>query len=361
MNKKLLLFFIFCMPFISPENTPNPLEPAEVFVEPTLLPEDCLVDRNGEIVNQKFSYAKELKLINHYIKPLSIIAKSKHASKFMGWAQNNITPFSIDWRKFAIKHNINLDECVIPEAGFKTFNEFFTRKLKPGARVIDQTNGGVVSPADSKITYVENVSKKDIFIIKSSQWSLTKMLKNQVLADLYEGGTLISFRLAPEDYHRFHFPFDSTPGFSKKIPGRYDSVNPFVYKHGYDPLGENARNILILKSEEFDDPICIIVGALGVGKIIETYSPYVEYKKGDEMGYFEFGASTICLLFKKNIIKPAEGKFISNSIKMIETEVKQGSLIALHKSINHEESPLEKIQVFLYEKYAQLKSFFNKK
>ena len=326
--------------------------------------EDCLIDQNGVIINEKFSYAKELKLINNYIKPIAHIAKSKHVSKIIGWLQNNSTPFSINWKKFASKHSVNLDECIIPDGGFRTFNEFFTRKLKADARPVDQTPLGIVSPADSKVTYISNISQRDNFIIKSSKWSLAKMLNNTLLAELYEGGTLISFRLSPEDYHRFHFPIDCTPGFSKKIPGRYDSVNPFVFKHGYDPLGENSRSVLILKSEEFQDPICIIVGALGVGKIIETYTPNIPYKKGAEMGYFEFGASTVCLLFKKNVIKPAREKFEKNSQKSIETQIKQGSLIATHQlsAISEpmkDDSLIFKIKDYAYQQLNSLKAFFN--
>jgi phosphatidylserine decarboxylase len=326
--------------------------------------EDSLIDQDGVLVTEKFLFAKELKLINNYIKPIAHIAKSKHMSKMIGWIQNNSTPLSINWKKFALKHSVNLDECVIPENGFQTFNEFFTRKLKADARPIDQTLQGIVSPADSKVTYVSDISKKDSFIIKNSKWSLAKMLNNELLAELYEGGTLISFRLSPEDYHRFHFPIDCTPGFSRKIAGKYDSVNPFVFKHGYDPLGENARSILILKSEEFQDPICIIVGALGVGKIIETYTPDILYRKGDEMGYFEFGASTVCLLFKKNVIKPAHEKFEKNSQKSIETQIKQGSLIAIHQLSTRNEpandnSFILTIKNYTHQQLNKLRSFFN--
>lgn len=293
-------------------------------------PEVSFIDRDGVIVPEEFPYHKEIKLFNKAGagKLIGSVAISKQVSKFAGWLQNRQTPFSLKWQKFAAKHKINLDECIVPEGGFATFNEFFTRKLKDNARPIDQTPGGLVSPADSKVTFVENVSKKDIFIIKSSRWSLQKMLGSASLAELYKGGTLISFRLAPEDYHRFHFPCDARPSFSQKIAGTYNSVNPYVFKHGHDPLGENARNIVVLKSEQFNDPLCIIVGAMGVGKIVETFSPQQAYKKGDEMGYFEFGASTVCLLFKPGVIKPAADRFIHNSKRMIETAVKCGELIA---------------------------------
>lgn len=297
-------------------------------------PEISYVDREfiepgGGIIPETFTYHKELNFFRKHFagKLIGFLAMSHKMNKFMGWLQNHKTPFSLNWKKFAAKHNINLNEFEIPEQGFASFNEFFARRLKEGARPIDSTPGGFVSPADSKITYVENVSEKDIFIIKNAQWSLKKMLGDADLAQKYDGGTLISFRLAPEDYHRFHFPIDCAPRASKKIAGKYNSVNPYVFKRGQDPFGENVRNIVILESAEFSDPICIVVGAMGVGKIVETYTPGVAYKKGDEMGYFEFGASTVCLLFKKDIIKPITDRFTLNSQKMIETAIKMGQLI----------------------------------
>lgn len=372
---KKYLFFIICLigcTFIhAPDESPSaqaPLsEPSKALSLPDK-PEISYIDRDGTIVPEEFPYHKELKLFNKIPGNLvGQIAKSKTASQLMGWAQNNKTLFSISWSKFAEKHSINLEECIIPEAGYRSFNDFFTRKLKPGARTIDQTPGGIVSPADAKVTFVQDVSKKDIFIIKNSKWSLKKMLGNQLLAEIYEGGTLISFRLAPEDYHRFHFPIDATPGFSKKISGKYDSVNPYVFKHGFDPLGENARDIVVLKSEEFCDPICIVVGAMGVGKIVENYTPYTPYKKGDEMGYFKFGASTVCLLFKKGIIQSSQEKFISNSQKMIETAVKQGQLIAIKASKNNslpkaqESSVLASLTNYVSSTLYDIKTFFSQR
>ena len=111
-------------------------------------------------------------------------------------------------------------------------------------------------------------------------------------------------------------------------------------------MGENARNIVVLKSTEFHDPLCVIVGAMGVGKIIETYTPETLYKKGAEMGYFEFGASTICLVFKAGVLKASDRKFVDNSKDSIETAVKQGRLIGIRditethtaKEINPEQS-----------------------
>jgi len=296
------------------------------------------IDYNGTIVQENVPFRNQLNFFRTGKgRLIGYLAKSKTASKLMGWAQNHKNPFSIDWKKFAEKHKIDMDQFVVPAGGYKTFNEFFTRKLKDGARTVDQDPAVIASPADAKCTFVSDISHKNTFIIKSSKWSLERMLGSKLLAEIYEGGTLINFRLAPEDYHHFHFPCDAKASKSQKIAGAYNSVNPYIFKQGEDPLGENTRNILVLKSEEFCDPLFIIVGAMGVGKIVETYKPDTIYKKGDDMGYFQFGASTVCLLFRKGVITAANEKLITNSHNQIETAVKQGERIAIKITKQREE------------------------
>lgn len=315
------------------------------------------IDYNGTIVQENVPFRNQLNFFRTGKgRLIGYLAKSKTASKIMGWAQNHKNPFSIDWKKFAEKHKIDMNQFVVPEGGYKTFNDFFTRNLKEGARSVDQDPAVIASPADAKCTFVSDISRKDTFIIKSSKWSLERMLGSKLLADIYEGGTLINFRLAPEDYHHFHFPCDAKASKSQKIAGAYNSVNPYIFKQGEDPLGENTRNILVLKSEEFCDPLFIIVGAMGVGKIIETYKPETFYKKGDDMGYFKFGASTVCLLFRKGVITAANEKLITNSQNHIETAVKQGERIAIKITNQHKEPSL-------FERYLhriQLPDIFSK-
>lgn len=350
MQKTILKFFFTTVLFFVASGcptTPQEMENNINIQEEKAVSAFSHIDYDGVIVQEEVPFQRHLKFFSTRKGTLlGYLAKSRIASKLMGWAQNRQTPLTLSWRKFVERHEINLDECEIPEGGYKTFNDFFTRKLKPGARIIDPTPHGIASPADSKCTFVEDISKKDVFVIKSSRWTLKKMLADKELAKEYEGGTLINFRLAPEDYHRFHFPIDCTPTVSRKIRGTYDSVNPYAFKIGGNPLGENARNIVVLKSTEFHDPLCVIVGAMGVGKIIETYTPETLYKKGAEMGYFEFGASTICLVFKAGVLKASDRKFVDNSKDSIETAVKQGRLIGIRditethtaKEINPEQS-----------------------
>ena len=135
------------------------------------------------------------------------------------------------------------------------------------------------------------------------------------------------FRLAPPDYHRFHFPFACIPGNPRIITGKLESVNPVVYASGIQPLVENERHVIELKSNVAGDVVMIPVGACFVGKIIETFKAGLPYNKGDEVGYFAFGGSTVVLLFKKNTITLRDD-LVRYSALGYETAVKMGEGVA---------------------------------
>jgi len=227
---------------------------------------------------------------------------------------------------FIKKHAIDMNDFIVPEAGYTSFNDFFCRKLKPSARPLDTNPNVIVSPADCKLFIVDNISTNTVFFVKQKPFNLEKFLNSKKLAQEFEHGTLMIFRLAPYDYHRFHFPVDCIPSAPIPINGIYESVNPLVYKSGVQPLTENERHLTLLKTPYHDTIAMLSVGALFVGKIVETYTPEQAYKKGDETGYFAFGGSTIVLLFKKNTIKPLQ-KFLDHSHQGLETAVKMGQAI----------------------------------
>lgn len=229
---------------------------------------------------------------------------------------------------FVNKHHINLDDFEQPVGGYQSFNDFFIRKIKPGRRPIDQNPRTLVAPADSKLLVIPTITPTTTFFVKTLPFNLETFLHNHKLATDYTNGTMLIFRLAPYDYHRFHFPTDGIPDAPIVIKGRFDSVNPLVYKAGYQPLLSNERHIIPLHTKEFDTVLMIPVGAMLVGKIVETYTPQQPVNKGDEAGYFAFGGSTVVLLFKPGIIKPKE-QFLQNSNNGFETVVKMGETINL--------------------------------
>jgi phosphatidylserine decarboxylase len=234
-------------------------------------------------------------------------------------SKNKIVPF-------IKKHNIDTDEFEKSVDEFSSFNDFFIRELKAEARLINDNPRVVVSPADSKLFVIENISQSVSFFIKHRKFNVYSFLKDSTLARYYEGGVMMIFRLAPYDYHRFHFPIDCVANKPIVINGIFESVNPIVYRSGHQPLIENERHIIMLQSQAYGDVAFVPVGAMCVGKIVETFISDKYYKKGDECGYFAFGGSTIVLLFKKGMIKPKE-IFVKHSKEGYETQVRMGQAV----------------------------------
>ncbi len=227
---------------------------------------------------------------------------------------------------FVKKYGIDMEEATRPQEDYRTFNQFFTRKLKDGARPVAAGSDVLVAPADGHMLLIDHISKKTIFGVKKHSFTLEKFLGNKKLAAEYEGGTMLIFRLAPWDYHRYHFPVDATPHKWKRIKGNYESVHPIAYASGVQPLSQNERHLIELESETFGDMIVVPVGAICVGRIKETYKSGTPYKKGDEMGYFAFGGSTVVMLFKPGVVDVDE-HIVQHSRRGNEIPVKMGEAI----------------------------------
>jgi len=208
-----------------------------------------------------------------------------------------------DIKSFIDKYAIDMTDYEQQKpADYEDFNHFFFRVLKDAARKIDLRQDVVVSPADCKLRVLPAISATSKFFVKQKPFNLVSFLNDASLAAQYEGGALMSFRLAPTDYHRFHFPFDCTPSAPLLIKGEYETVSPIAFRVGLWPITINKRARIMLKSPVFGDVIMMVVGASMVASLNFTYAPGQLVEKGSECGYFAFGGSTICLLFKKGII-----------------------------------------------------------
>ena len=256
---------------------------------------------------------------------LNVLFKRKVISSLGGWYMN---------RKFSAKripafveeHNINLNECQLNNTSdFPTFNQFFYRKLKPEARPIGKD---LVSPADGRILTFQSINDVSKFFVKGSEFTLESFLQNKELATKYEDGAMAILRLAPADYHRFHFPASGKVSGSKPIKGHYFSVSPLALQSSLKIFCENYREFCIQESAEYGNILISDVGATMVGSIIQTYPANTSMKKGDEKGYFAFGGSTLVLLFEKNEITFDED-LISNTKNGLETYIKMGENIAV--------------------------------
>lgn len=224
--------------------------------------------------------------------------------------------------------DFDIDMSIAREEEFKSFNDFFIRKLKDDARPVNEGTNIVVSPADGKILAYADISNSD-FIIKGKRFDLSSFLDNPDLAQKYYAGSLLIIRLAPADYHRFHFPVSGLLSQNKMIEGGYYSVNPFALRKKAEILCLNKREYTIISNPHFGDIVMAEVGATMVGSIEQTFKgDYV--KKGEEKGYFKFGGSTVVLIFEYGRISIDEDLLVNTS-KGYETTIKMGERIGEKK------------------------------
>lgn len=245
------------------------------------------------------------------------------------------------------KDLIDMNEYETPENGFVTFNDWFIRKLKnpEQTRPLEQNELAIASPADSKALVIPNLSKDTHVTIKEQRFNIAQFLNDAELAKKYEGGTMIIFRLAPYNYHRYHFPIDCTVSPERFIDGLYHSVNRRAFFCGVQPLTRNKRSYQVLKARDNrPDVVMVQVGATAVASIVNCFMDYPTgeqpvmksgaqqqiFKKGDETGYFQFGGSTIVLVFPKNTIT-VNDVLVKNSLAGYETAVKVRETIGYWK------------------------------
>lgn len=241
----------------------------------------------------------------------------------------------LDIESFIKFHKLNMDECLEPNPqNYATFNDFFYRKLKPDARPVESpTNNMIlVSPADSRCATFSTVNEATELWIKGRNFTIARLFNgnfnNYEKTDLYKADkcTLGIFRLAPQDYHRFHCPVDGVIKNIKHINGEYYTVNPMAIRSELDVFGENIRVIIPIETQDFGTVIMIAVGAMMVGSTVLTIKEGDEVKRGDEIGYFKFGGSTIILLMETRFFE-FDTDLLKNSSTRVETLVRVGQSI----------------------------------
>ena len=211
---------------------------------------------------------------------------SSSASKFL------ISPF-------IRKNNIDMDRFVRPDEGYGSFNDFFTRKLKPEYRKNDHS--GLISPCDGLLT-VMDIDEDSVLDIKNSKYSVRELLRDTKLAQKYSNGTALIFRLTPSHYHRYCYCADGRASAVRRIDGVLHCVRP-VALETYKVFSQNTREYSVIKTEKYGHVIQMEVGAMLVGRISNIPFPGATrlVDAGGEKGYFEYGGSTIILLFEDRL------------------------------------------------------------
>ncbi|MFW5431689.1 MAG: archaetidylserine decarboxylase [Methylophilaceae bacterium] len=243
------------------------------------------------------------------------------AGKLASLECKSLTPKVIAW--FVKRYQVNMQEAANSDiSSYKTFNDFFTRLLKPGARPLAKAD--FICPVDGAISQFGNIKKDQIFQAKGHDYAtLTLVAGNEPLANKFENGSFACLYLSPKDYHRIHMPCDGRLVSMAYVPGDLFSVNPTTAANVPNLFARNERVVCEFSSETHGTFVMVLVGATIVGSMATvwhktkngiinpprsksmqkwTYADQnITLKQGEEMGKFLLG-STVVMLFEKDAL-----------------------------------------------------------
>jgi len=221
-------------------------------------------------------------------------------------------------------HRLDMSEVLLPTADFRNFNEFFYRALKPDARPCSAPDRPeiIVSPSDCRTVVFNKIDEAQKIWVKGRDFTIEKLFGDAYPLDAkrYKGGSMGIFRLAPQDYHRFHIPVDGVLGTPKPIEGEYYTVNPMAIRSALDVYGENIRVVVPIDSVSHGRVMFVCIGAMMVGSTVITRKAGEKVKRAEELGYFKFGGSTILLFFEPGKMV-YDNDLVDNSNGALETLV----------------------------------------
>ncbi len=198
---------------------------------------------------------------------------------------------------FVSYYKISTTDCLESDIKkYSSLNDFFCRKLKPNARPIDRTKNSFVSPADSMFSFLEKIDKNNLFEIKHKLCNLGLLINNEELINQFTNCCGLVFRLRPQDYHRVHSPINGSICDIYDVKGKLESVSPAAFTEHSNPLLNNYRKVIKIKTNSGQDYLVIMVGAMFIGSIGLSIKIGDQVKKGDELGFFEFGGSCVVVL-----------------------------------------------------------------
>lgn len=246
-----------------------------------------------------------LKLFWHYLLPKNLL------TKFAGLLANSEIKILKNYliMDFLKKYPVNMQEAIEsnPKA-YLSFNDFFTRRLKPHARPM--AHARFISPADGYISQGGKLLDDKLLQAKGLYYTVEQLLQSSIEAQKYQHGDFVTIYLSPKDYHRIHMPISGKLIKQTYIPGSLFSVQPFTAEHIPGLFARNERLVLHFETE-FGPMALVLVGATIVGCIgtawdgdikrtnrIEekTFENPLLIQKGDEVGYFKLGSTIIMVL-----------------------------------------------------------------
>lgn len=235
---------------------------------------------------------------------------------------------------FIENFEIKMEEYV-PEKGrsesdpYSSFNAFFIREFKKDARKIEQSPEKMPAFSEARYFGYESITDDKTVPVKGKFLNSKELLSNTEWESTFQDGPLLLARLCPVDYHRFHFPDTGCVLDHYRVGGLYHSVNPIALKEKQDIFSTNVREVTILETENFGKIAYVEVGAICVGKIVQS-TDLTTFTRGDEKGYFLFGGSTVIIIGEKGKWSPSSD-IVDYTSKGMETYIQLGDEVGIKK------------------------------
>jgi phosphatidylserine decarboxylase len=247
------------------------------------------------------------------------VVPKRALSEAIGWGVSLGIPTALRTvmlSRFAHIYGIDVSEAEKPLAEYEGFDEFFTRKLRPGLRPIDDAPGRVVSPADGTVVECGLATAGKLIQAKGVDFDLASLLDDPQAAARLEGGAYVITYLSPKDYHRVHSPVGGRVVGWRHVPGTLFSVGAASIRREPGLFVRNERFITLIEMDGGGLVAVVMVAAVGVGHVTVSYDPEVathrpeffraerkhrQYdepkpiRRGDELGIFHLGSTTIAV------------------------------------------------------------------
>lgn len=261
--------------------------------------------------------------VGRRVRPL--LLESQRVHELVDWyADTSLSKRHID---YAVRtYGIDLDEVEVPAQGFASFNDFFTRQLKPGARPTDADPDVLVSPADGQLFVLPELRRSTELVVKGVAFELQQLLADEADAALFDGGSAGIFRLYARDCHRIYFPCSGVVHPPRRIAGHYYAVTPFP-GNDISHFARNQRVVTRFDSDAFGPLAFVDIGGFCISSIVSTATPGAHVEKGDEKSYFRYGGSTLVMLATRDALR-WEPPFIAASATGEETPILIGQRVA---------------------------------
>ena len=223
---------------------------------------------------------------------------------------------------FVRDYELDTTEFAETVSSYTSFNDFFSRRLKPEARPIAEGELATF-PADGRHLGFSDLSSLSQVFSKGQSMNLPRLFGSEETASQFSDGSLVISRLCPVDYHRFHFPVSGEAKPASLIRGGLKSVNPIALRRNLAILWENKRFLSFIESDLFGRVACIEIGATCVGSVHYLSLIPTAVSKGDEKGWFSFGGSMTMTFFQKGKIRLADD-LIDQSASGLELYARMG-------------------------------------